>query len=151
MRGQNAKSNTHAKIIFGSKYFLQKSHTYFCATKSFFLFEFIFCVVICVFCRTLEKIHGFFLLQFQTLLGKLLKDFICSIFISGAGKKTLGKSLKKEKNSTISNCQRGTHITTQRMNLNKKKFLVVQKYVCDFCKKYLDPKVIFTCVLLFAF
>ena len=48
MRGQNAKSNTHVKIIFGSKYFLQKSHTYFCATKIFFLLEFIFCVVICV-------------------------------------------------------------------------------------------------------
>ena len=90
MRGQNAKSNTHVKIIFDSKYFLQKSHTYFCATKIFFLFEFIFCVVICVFCRTLEKIHGFLLLHFQTLLGKLLKDFIYSIFNSGAENKTLG-------------------------------------------------------------
>ena len=71
MRGQNAKSNTHVKIIFGSKYFLQKSHTYFCATKIFFLLEFLFCVVVCVFCRSLEKIHGFLLLHFQTLLGKI--------------------------------------------------------------------------------
>ena len=78
--------------------------------------------------------------------GETTKGLHLALFLFSTPRKNIGKSLKKEKNSNTSKSQRGTQITTQKMNSSKKKILVAQKYVFDFCKKYLDPKIIFTCV-----
>ena len=65
--------------------------------------------------------------------GETTKGLHLALFLFLEPRKNIGKSLKKEKNSTISKSQRGTQITTQIMNSSKKKILVAQKYVCDLC------------------